>query len=246
MYALRTRIKKLADWATPLSFFVRHYAWERYHGVLATPAVRRPLIVAALAMPILVLAGAIPGFWGCLRGSDAHVVLGWTLLYWVPAMALINGMSRYRVGLEPLLIVLAAGFLSGAATRVAALHDGHLRGRRARAGRAVGRKRAGNRRPREEHMVAEFPGSSGSARPGRWRAYTLHVLLLAVVGGECLAAPASTTARRNSLLCAKLARRPNKRTPCLCQPTAASRSQWSSAPCVRSCNRPSRWCANGR
>jgi len=39
-------------------------------------------------------------------------------------------------------------------------------------------------------MVAEFPGSSGSARPGRWRAYTLHVLLLAVVGGECLAARA--------------------------------------------------------
>jgi 4-amino-4-deoxy-L-arabinose transferase-like glycosyltransferase len=116
-FAARTRIKKLADWATPLSFFVRHYALDRYHGVLASPAVRRPLLTAALLLPLLVLAAAIPGFWGSLRTSGAWPVLAFTLLYFIPTTALVNGMSRYRTPIEPLLIVLAAGFLSGAAWR---------------------------------------------------------------------------------------------------------------------------------
>lgn len=116
-FALRTRIKKLADWVTPLSFFVRHYALGRYHDVLASPAVRRPLLAAALVLPMVVLASAIPGFWRSMRSSRAATVLAFTLIYFVPTTALINGMSRYRIALEPLLIVLAAGFLAGATWR---------------------------------------------------------------------------------------------------------------------------------
>ncbi len=111
-FAARTRVKKLADWATPLSFFVRHYALGRYHGVLATPAIRRPLLIAALLLPMLVLASAVPGFWAALRAARAWPVVAFTLLYFVPTTALVNGMSRYRIAIEPLLIVLAAGFLS--------------------------------------------------------------------------------------------------------------------------------------
>jgi hypothetical protein len=112
-YALTTRIKKLADWATPWSFFLRHYALGRYHGVLMDAGVRRLLIVSALVLPILVLLLAIPGFLQFLRSSGGRAVIGWTFLYFAPTTALINGMSRYRISIEPLLIVLAAGIIGG-------------------------------------------------------------------------------------------------------------------------------------
>jgi hypothetical protein len=117
-FAARTRLKKLADWATPLSFFVRHYALQRYHGALAGPAVRRPLLLAALLLPMLVLAGALPGFWGALRTSRAGTILAYTLIYFIPTTALVNGMSRYRIAIEPLLLVLSAGGLSALARRI--------------------------------------------------------------------------------------------------------------------------------
>jgi hypothetical protein len=117
-FTARTRLKKLADWATPLSFFVRHYALGRYHGILAAPAIRRPLLVAALLLPMVVLAGAIPGFWGASRTSRAGSIVAYTLIYFVPTTALVNGLSRYRIAIEPLLIVLAAGFLSSLARAI--------------------------------------------------------------------------------------------------------------------------------
>ena len=111
-FTARTRLKKLADWATPLSFFTRHYALERYHGFLAEPAVRRVLIFAAVLLPMLVLGGAIPGFFWSLRVPGARALIGWSLAYFTLVTALINGMSRYRLVIEPLLIVLAAGFVA--------------------------------------------------------------------------------------------------------------------------------------
>jgi len=114
-FVLRSRLKKLADWATPLSFFVRHYAWQRYHGALTDPVIRRPLLVIAIALPMLILASAWPGLTGLRDPGGARSLLIWTLAYFLAATALINGMSRYRTCIEPVLIVLAAGFLSGAA-----------------------------------------------------------------------------------------------------------------------------------
>jgi len=111
MYMLRTRVKKLADWATPLSFFIRHCAMDIYGGALSKGGLRRLLIIAALIMPMLVMGGAIPGFFWALQVPGARTLVGWSLLYFVPVTALINGMSRYRIVIEPLLIVLAAGFV---------------------------------------------------------------------------------------------------------------------------------------
>ena len=84
-FTARTRLKKLADWATPLSFFVRHYALERYHGSLAEPAVRRVLIVGAVVLPLLVLAGAIPGFCWSLRVAGGRVIVQ-TFMPWDPSI----------------------------------------------------------------------------------------------------------------------------------------------------------------
>ncbi|MHC4943523.1 MAG: ArnT family glycosyltransferase [Planctomycetota bacterium] len=110
-FALRTRIKLLADWATPMSFFVRHYGLERYQGNLNGSVVRKFLIAAGLLLPMLVLAAAIGGAVFRLRGSTGGL-LGWTLLYFASTGSLIAGMSRYRISIEPLLIMLAAAFLA--------------------------------------------------------------------------------------------------------------------------------------
>ena len=117
-YAARTRLKKLADWATPLSPYVRHCALGRYQGLLADPAVHRLRIVLALVLSVLVLAGSVGGFFWSLGDPGARMVLGWTLAYFILATALVNGISRYRMAIEPLLIVLAAGFVSVGLSRL--------------------------------------------------------------------------------------------------------------------------------
>lgn len=105
------RIKRLSNWASPTSFFVRHNALGRYKGILAATGVRRVLLIGALLLPMLVLFAAIPGLIWTLRGSTGRGVLRWTVLYaLLPAM--LAGMSRYRIAIEPVLIVAAGGFLS--------------------------------------------------------------------------------------------------------------------------------------
>lgn len=117
-FAARTRVQKLADWATPLSFFVRHHAMGLYHGALDRPIVRRPMLLVAILVPLLLLLGAAPGFAG-VRVPGARTFLAWTLLYFVAVTALVNGISRYRIVVEPWLLVLTAGFLSELSARSA-------------------------------------------------------------------------------------------------------------------------------
>ena len=66
----------------------------------------------ALLAPPLVLLLAQPGI-ALLRGGGAgRGLILVTVFYLVGIGALINGLSRYRTPVVPLLIVLAAGFLS--------------------------------------------------------------------------------------------------------------------------------------
>ena len=108
---LRTRIRKLADWLTPLSFFVRHHARETYAGVLASPWVKRPMLVLAMATTVLLLLLSIPGFVLSLRDPTAKWLLGAYVGYFA-ATGLLVSMSRFRLPAEPILLVLMAGFLS--------------------------------------------------------------------------------------------------------------------------------------
>jgi len=112
-FVLRSRIKRLADWVTPTSFFVRHFVLEMYRdqGVNA-PGVRRLLIVASISATVLVLIGAIPGLFWALSDRMARIVICSTLIAFMAAIPLV-AMSRYRLPVEPLLIVLTAGFLAG-------------------------------------------------------------------------------------------------------------------------------------
>ena len=105
-----SRIKNLADWATPLSFFLRNYAVKRYAGPWQNPLVKTVMVAAALVVPLLVLAGAIGGYFHALVGVRGRGLIGWTLLYFLLANSMIVASSRYRMCIEPLLIVVAATF----------------------------------------------------------------------------------------------------------------------------------------
>ncbi|MCP4248643.1 MAG: phospholipid carrier-dependent glycosyltransferase [bacterium] len=110
---VRGRVKRLANWAAPISFYVRHYALGRYHGVLNDLVLRRLLISLCVLQTTLVIGLSWPGFVLSLRTPAARMMLGGMLLYFLTT-AMLAGMSRHRMAVEPVLLILAAGFLSGA------------------------------------------------------------------------------------------------------------------------------------
>ncbi|HUU82893.1 MAG TPA: glycosyltransferase family 39 protein [Phycisphaerae bacterium] len=109
----RSRIKRLANWLAPWSFFVRHHGLGRYHGLLNEAPVRDVLVVLCLLQTAAIIALSVPGFLLSLRQPMGRALLGWLLLYGL-ATALLVGMSRHRMVVEPFLIVLSAGFVTGA------------------------------------------------------------------------------------------------------------------------------------
>ena len=113
---LRTRIRKIADWLTPLSFFVRNHRREVYDGMLAASWVKRPMLVTAVGTTVLVLVFSVPGLFLSMRVPRARLLLGTILVYFL-ATSLLVSMSRFRLPAEPLLLVLAAGFLADPRSR---------------------------------------------------------------------------------------------------------------------------------
>jgi hypothetical protein len=110
-WLLRSRVKKLADLFAPSSFFVRHAALGHYdQSPLAGPLLRA-LVIWALVCPLLVLPLGLAGLVATLRDRAGRWLLGAVLLYFT-ATGLIVAMSRFRLPMVPLLIVLAAGLLA--------------------------------------------------------------------------------------------------------------------------------------
>lgn len=109
-YVLRSRIKHLADWVSPMSFFVRHYGLGRYSGFLDRPWVRRSLILFSLLLAGTVLAASIPGLMA-VENRFTRRSVAVLIAYFIVAGVLINASTRYRVSIAPLLIVCASGFL---------------------------------------------------------------------------------------------------------------------------------------
>jgi hypothetical protein len=115
-FYLRSRLKRLADWVTPLSFFDRHYRMNRYRGALNASLPRRVLVTLSVATTMVVLAGGLPGVLWTLAAPRHRLVLGVVVLAFL-ATVLVVSMSRYRVPVEPLLLVLTAGFLADPSRR---------------------------------------------------------------------------------------------------------------------------------
>ena len=115
-WLVRSRIKKLADLVAPTSFFVRHQALGRYDGSTLGGRARAPLVAWALVCPLLVLPLGWLGLTLALRAGPGRWLIASVLAYFT-ATGLLVAMSRFRVPMEPLLIVLAAGFLAGRSPR---------------------------------------------------------------------------------------------------------------------------------
>ncbi len=115
-FYLRFRVKRLADWVTPLSFFDRHYRMNLYHGALNRPWIRRILVSLSVAATMVVLAGAFPGLLWTLAPSSRRVVIEAVILTFLSTVMVVS-MSRYRVPVEPLMLVLTAGFVTDLSRR---------------------------------------------------------------------------------------------------------------------------------
>jgi 4-amino-4-deoxy-L-arabinose transferase-like glycosyltransferase len=110
-FYLRSRIKRLADWATPMSFFDRHYRLGLYQDPLDLKWVRRTLITLSVLSTMLIMAGALPGLFWTLRAPEMRTIFLVVFLTCLPSV-LMAAMSRYRVPVEPLMLVLTGGFLA--------------------------------------------------------------------------------------------------------------------------------------
>ena len=112
-FYLRSRVKKLADWWTPLNFFQRHLRLGVYsHSPIGERRARRVLVVASVALTMAVLAGGLGGAFLSLERKAHAWTLAALLLTFLAGIAVVS-MSRYRLPAEPFLLVLAAGLFAG-------------------------------------------------------------------------------------------------------------------------------------
>lgn len=107
----RSRLKKLADLVTPMSFFTRHHALGHYdETALGGPVARKLSSLWAIACSVLTL---LLGFAGLYRLPDKRglllvgLVVGYTF-----STSMLVAMSRFRVPIVPLLLASAAVLLT--------------------------------------------------------------------------------------------------------------------------------------
>ena len=115
-FYLRSRVKRLADWLTPMSYFDRHYRRGLYQGWLGKTGVRRALIPISVLSTMLVIAAALPGLFLILPGATHRMLMAVVFLTFLVPVA-ITAISRYRVPAEPFMLVLAAGLVASASDR---------------------------------------------------------------------------------------------------------------------------------
>jgi hypothetical protein len=124
---------RVSQMVTPHSLLTRHLRWGKWKGI--PPGVREGLIHGIVASSFLVLVGGTLGIAARGRGwfaATSAAIVG----YHVAAIAVLAGLSRYRVPLEPLWMVFAAQLLAEPGATFAALRAHPWRG--ALAGGAVG------------------------------------------------------------------------------------------------------------
>lgn len=99
---------RVAQLVNPHSFLTRHLRWGRWRGL--PDAVDEALIVSVVALSFVTLVGGTIGWFTRARGWLAATT-GLIVLYHVAAVAALAGLTRYRLPLEPLWLVWAAGVL---------------------------------------------------------------------------------------------------------------------------------------
>ncbi len=114
---------RAAQMLNPHSLLTRHLRWGNFPGM---PQWMDELIILwqAAGSGLVMLLGAV-GLTSRGKGATGLVV-GGILVYHVAAIALLAGLSRYRVPLEPLLMIYAAGLLASPRAARRALSDSFL------------------------------------------------------------------------------------------------------------------------
>ena len=100
---------RVAQMLNPHSLLTRHLRWGKFKGM---PQWMDELIVlwqAAGSVGVMLLG--MMGLVSRGKGAQGSVIFG-ILLYHVAAISLLAGLSRYRVPLEPLLMIYAGGLLA--------------------------------------------------------------------------------------------------------------------------------------
>lgn len=95
---------RVAQLLNPHSFLTRHLRWGRWRGL--PDWMDEVLIVAVVGFSFATLVGGTLGYFGRARGWFA-ATSGLIVLYHVAAIAVLAGLTRYRVPLEPLWLVHA-------------------------------------------------------------------------------------------------------------------------------------------
>ena len=100
---------RVAQLVTPHSFLTRNLRWGRWRGL--PDWLDEVLIVAVCGFSFATLVGGTVGWFTRAKGWYA-AGSGLIVLYHVAAIAVLAGLSRYRVPLEPLWLVHAAAFFT--------------------------------------------------------------------------------------------------------------------------------------
>jgi hypothetical protein len=100
---------RVAQMMNPHSLMTRHLRWGKWRGL--PQWVDELLILAqALCSGFVLIGGSLALV---ARGRSGHgLVTGLILVYHCAAIAALAGLSRYRVPLEPLLMIYAAGLIT--------------------------------------------------------------------------------------------------------------------------------------
>lgn len=115
---------RLAQLVNPNSFFTRHLRWGYWQGLPWWG--KEGLAALVVVFGVSLQVGGALGAWARARGAFAWLTLG-TTLYTVAASAMMYGMTRFRLPLEPLLTVYLAMVLAEPRATWVALRDAPIR-----------------------------------------------------------------------------------------------------------------------
>ena len=101
--------ERVAQLVNPHSFLTRHLRWGRWHGL--PQWLDEAFILAVVGFSFVTLVVGTLGWFARGRGWYGATA-GLIVLYHVAAIAVLAGLTRYRVPLEPLWLVFAGGFLA--------------------------------------------------------------------------------------------------------------------------------------
>ncbi len=100
---------RVAQMLTPHTLLTRHLRWDRWPGMPWW--LDEALILWTVGWSLVVLLVGAPALAARAKGAIG-LVIGLILLYHVAAISVLAGISRYRVPLEPFLMVYAAAALA--------------------------------------------------------------------------------------------------------------------------------------